>query len=1233
MKVLASQNQRNLAIRFVALSSLLFDDAMSEKSAAQLTSSWAEACGLIIPDVADALKAVKSCVKTLTRAPHGTTPARALAHALPPEDALLFLQQRAAMFTWQWQLLTGSPLSSLRKMRALLLAPPSTEVPRPPARNVGVLRVASLNVSALRGRENDVVDIFRRLRLDILALQEVRYPQQKRFPSMPRWLAFQHLARQSGHHGGGVALLYRRSLRLAELPLPATTPSTCERLWLALARGSADPLFVASIYQPPGVPLETSSLSLEISALKELGGVVLLGDFNAEIRPSARPSTRQRKMLGFLRLHQLRSANTTGLDTHTQGHSHSELDYVLATPQIDLLGPARVERMAWLSDHDAIYVDLAFTCPRAMLPPRFRVDRLKQAAYYARYFDMVASVCDKAAATLKTDAPQLDSLLALLHNALVGAATTALGPQKRPNPRPRWFTPELASLCGELHSASRSYGKLLQRERRQVLARALLAPARARVSALANSYTKAKIRARREHFAAFIDKLQGSEGPHQAPRLLWHLLRSLHRPRAQADPVSPAVLTRFWAKIWRPSDEAAEEAEAQLLDVEITAACSDLMRNDNSLAAPFTLEEVQRAIQRLPNGKSADYLGLCAELVKAAACDSFVCLLQYALNLLWDAESLRGTLLPSQWRTGLTHFLAKKVADPTLLHLPQNYRPITIAPITYKILEAILQVRLASWFDAHLHPMQGGFRPRRACQQQLAQIVIAKEWAESANKSLVAVGLDIAKAFDSMSHSIAVRKLLSAGLDGRVARLLLYLLRGHTNRVASDISFEIPILRGALQGSILAPFEFAFFIDELPVAVANALSSRKTCRLKYKIPVALLYADDTTLIATPGDAQTATNAALNVMASLGLSPNVAKSEMTVLGKKRTSPPTVEVAGSAIPIHSELHALGVSISNKWASYKKSTRAAAPLPSARREKIVAYTSAVASLAHTSLSKSLAMCLVRGTVLPSLLYGCEIAPPGNEHVVLLNNAIREVLGAYKRAHRVDLYRFVGLWRLPSIAMLRAISFFLKSAALPSSYPVRKALHEAKVRALPYWHWLHDAMCEHDLGDPFAKIVDVLLTATDEELQRNRVKYEVYIKDLLSDLWRALDLAEAAWCGSLELPLRPNALLDSPHANIGFLFTCDSFNPKDVVESQGEKPCRLCGALQGDTPRHLLAACLHGQVLAITNTIELGFKEHLRDLQSLDARDLFYIQRPQVATLLEKLRALYSLRKGVLL
>ena len=78
--------------------------------------------------------------------------------------------------------------------------------------------------------------------------------------------------------------------------------------------------------------------------------------------------------------------------------------------------------------------------------------------------------------------------------------------------------------------------------------------------------------------------------------------------------------------------------------------------------------------------------------------------------------------------------------------------------------------------------------------------------------------LDIKKAFDSVSHKKLLKKLDFYGIRGVANSLLSSYLNGRTQYVsfASTTSTKKQINYGILQGSILGPFFFLIYINDLP---------------------------------------------------------------------------------------------------------------------------------------------------------------------------------------------------------------------------------------------------------------------------------------------------------------------------------------------------------------------------------------------------------------------------------
>lgn len=170
---------------------------------------------------------------------------------------------------------------------------------------------------------------------------------------------------------------------------------------------------------------------------------------------------------------------------------------------------------------------------------------------------------------------------------------------------------------------------------------------------------------------------------------------------------------------------------------------------------------------------------------------------------------------------------------------PANYRPISLLGTLSKIIEKVVNVRLLKYFESNglLAENQYGFRSGKSTEDAVTNLVNFTIGKINDSQKCLGVFLDFAKAFDTVSRPILLKKLEMLGVRGIALDWFRSYLSDRNQRVSigDSVSDYAEIKFGVPQGSVLGPTLFLAYINDL-------------CSTKLINARIFTFADDTAII-------------------------------------------------------------------------------------------------------------------------------------------------------------------------------------------------------------------------------------------------------------------------------------------------------------------------------------------------------------------------------------------------
>lgn len=337
-------------------------------------------------------------------------------------------------------------------------------------------------------------------------------------------------------------------------------------------------------------------------------------------------------------------------------------------------------------------------------------------------------------------------------------------------------------------------------------------------------------------------------------------IRGLLRDRTTTSAPPQEVMVPFWERIM-----TSKSTESPGI-----AASGDVIVE---LWAPISVDEVRSALPPLGTAPGPD--GVTAQDFRDVPSGIWA----RVFNILLVSGRLPSHLLESR-----TTLIPKKDGASE----PGDFRPITVSSTITRAFHKILANRLSKYIS--LDKRQRAFRPIDGCSENIFLMDFILKYSRQQHQPLYMASLDIAKAFDSVSHQAILDTLRTAGVPGLMVEYIAETYRQSSTRLQSEgwLSHAIHPSCGVKQGDPLSPVIFNMVIDRLFASLPKEVG----IRIGGSVINSIAYADDIALFAlTPEGLQSMLDTAATFLRECGLNVNATKcftvALKTVAGRKKT----------------------------------------------------------------------------------------------------------------------------------------------------------------------------------------------------------------------------------------------------------------------------------------------------------------------------------------------------------
>lgn len=620
-----------------------------------------------------------------------------------------------------------------------------------------------------------------------------------------------HMPIQRSKDSRGVLIYTRKSLR--------ATPSAInniikgdEQIWCEVPLKGGDRLLVGCVYRSPSCDAENNHKIMEdlktICNMNEFSHILICGDFNIPGIKWDRHCECEGKMAAdflncfrdcFLYQHVYEA-------THHRGTQTANILDLVFTNEEDMTDNLKLGPPIGKSHHSTISFTLK--CSKPLVKPQKPRFIYEKADWEQISVELRSVDWDN----------HLDSLdCAGMWNIISGKIISNMDkhiPKTKSGNKPKkpaWMNEKVLAKIKQKHSAFKRYMNTREGKDYQI-------------------YAKARNQAKWECRKAVRDmERKIANESKENPKAFFRYANSKLKTKtgiadldcedggtARSDQAKAEVLNNFFCSVFTKEDTSSMPSTEGM----------DITNNLSNFE--ITAEEVHKKLRKLNPNKACGPDNIPPSILKHCANE-----LSNPLATLMN-RSLQEGILPSDWKVANVTPIFKKGKKTS----PGNYRPVSLTSVCCKVMESILRDHFIEHFKANklFNDCQHGFMSGRSCSTNLLSVLNLWTMALEEEDSIDTIYLDFAKAFDTVPHKRLLRKLQIYGIDGQVHQWVENFLTGRKQKVVvnGEESAWGDVLSGIPQGSVLGPFLFVCFINDLPDAIHSTT---------------FLFADDTKIFA------------------------------------------------------------------------------------------------------------------------------------------------------------------------------------------------------------------------------------------------------------------------------------------------------------------------------------------------------------------------------------------------